>query len=135
MADNLNDVSSTFMPPTAGAPVRASRLRVDAPVAYRSVSDGRWALGATIDISATGILFVPADGSLPESPELQVVVYLSRTALEVNGTPLPMPDLYCGGSVARVTQDSDGRWALAVRIDYEWANPPADRLWETGLLE
>jgi hypothetical protein len=114
-------------------PHRAARLRVEAPVAYRAVSDGRWATGSTIDISTSGILFVPADGAVPENTDLQVVVYLSKSTVEVNGAPLPMPDLYCGGRIARVTEAVGGRRALALRIDYEWAHQPPARLWDTGL--
>jgi PilZ domain len=111
---------------------RATRLGVGAPVAYRSVFAEGWAAGSTIDISRTGVLF-SADAAPAVSAELQLVIYLSRAPLDSSGSPLPMPDLYCGGRVARVAEATGGRRAVAVQIDFEWAEAPPGRLWETGL--
>ena len=111
---------------------RATRLRVGAPVAYRSIFDERWQTGSTIDISRTGVLFRPAEPELPVGTDLQLVIYLSRAPLEVDGAALPAPDLYCGGRVAR-TAEADGAPAVAMQIDFEWAEAPPGRLWETGL--
>lgn len=114
---------------------RATRLRVGAPVAYRSVFDERWATGSTIDISRTGVLFLAADADIPVSPDLQVVIYLSRAEVAMYGVPLPMPDLYCGGRLARIEGEASGaRRAVAMQIDFEWAEAPPGRLWETGLM-
>ena len=111
---------------------RATRLRVGAPVAYRSIFDESWKAGSTIDISRTGVLFRPAGPDVPVGTDLQLVIYLSRAPLEVDGAALPAPDLYCGGRVAR-TAESDGQTAVAMQIDFEWADAPPGRLWETGL--
>jgi len=110
---------------------RATRLRVGAPVAYRSIFEEGWKVGSTIDISRTGVLFRPADQDVPVGADLQLVIYLSRAPLEIDGATLPAPDLYCGGRVAR-TADADGRPAVAMQIDFEWAEAPPGRLWETG---
>lgn len=111
---------------------RATRLRVGAPVAYRSIFEERWKVGSTIDISRTGVLFQPADTAVPVGADLQLVIYLSRAPLEVDGAALPAPDLYCGGRVAR-TAETDGGTAVAMQIDFEWAEAPPGRLWETGI--
>jgi PilZ domain len=110
---------------------RATRLRVGAPVAYRTIFDERWKAGSTIDISRTGVLFRPAE-EVPVGTDLQLVIYLSKAPLEVDGAALPTPDLYCGGRVAR-TAEADGRPAVAMKIEFEWAEAPPGRLWETGL--
>jgi len=110
---------------------RATRLRVGAPVAYRTIFEERWKAGSTIDISRTGVLFRPAE-EVPVGTDLQLVIYLSKAPLEVDGAALPTPDLYCGGRVAR-TAEADGRPAVAMQIDFEWAEAPPGRLWETGL--
>ena len=111
---------------------RATRLRVGAPVAYRSIFDEQWKAGSTIDISRTGVLFRPADQDVPAGADLQLVIYLSKAPLEVDGAALPTPDLYCGGRVAR-TAETDGRPAVAMQIDFEWAEAPPGRLWESGI--
>jgi len=110
---------------------RATRLRVGAPVAYRTIFEERWKAGSTIDISRTGVLFRPAE-EVPVGTDLQLVIYLSKAPLEVDGAAVPTPDLYCGGRVAR-TAEADGRPAVAIQIDFEWAEAPPGRLWETGI--
>jgi hypothetical protein len=122
------DVPRDAMP---GRVPRAERLWIDAPVAYRSIYDDSWQAGSTVNISRTGVLFRPADGA-PPAADLQLVIYLSRAPFEVDGARVPTPDLYCGGPVAR-TADVDGRPAVAMQIDFEWAEAPPGRLWETGL--
>jgi hypothetical protein len=111
---------------------RATRLKVGAPVAYRSIFDEQWKRGSTIDISRTGVLFRPADPTVAVGTDLQLVIYLSKAALEVSGSEVPAPDLYCGGRVSRTTEN-DGQPAVAMQIDFEWAEAPPGRLWETGL--
>jgi hypothetical protein len=111
---------------------RATRLRVDAPVAYRTILEERWQAGSTIDISRTGVLFRPAGQEIAVGTDLQLVIYLSKAPLEVDGAALPTPDLYCGGRVAR-TAEADGRPAVAMQIDFEWAEAPPGRLWDTGI--
>lgn len=127
---NASDGTSRGQNPSMWVP-RATRLRVGAPVAYRSIFEEGWKVGSTIDISRTGVLFRPADQDVSVGADLQVVIYLSRAPLEVDGAALPAPDLYCGGRVAR-TADQDGP-AVAMQIDFEWAEAPPGRLWETGL--
>lgn len=111
---------------------RAERLRIGAPVAYRSIYDDSWQSGSTVNISRTGVLFRPAEGVSPPAADLQLVIYLSRAPLEVDGAMVPTPDLYCGGRVAR-TADVGGQPAVAMQIDFEWAEAPPGRLWDTGL--
>ena len=110
---------------------RAQRLRIGAPVAFRSIYDDTWQAGSTLNISRTGVLFRP-DGASPPAADLHLVVYLSRAPLVVDGTDIPTPDLYCGGRIAR-TAEIDGRPAVAMQIDFEWAEAPPGRLWETGI--
>ena len=78
-----------------------------------------------VDISRSGVLFVPDEAAVPD-PELRLVIFLSRAALEAGGVKGLWPDLYCGGPVMRAIQLSDGRWAVAVRFDHDWASEPAD---------
>lgn len=111
---------------------RAERMRVGAPVAYRSIDDSAWRAGSTVDISRTGVLFRPTDGAVPPAADLQLVIYLSRAPLEVDGAIVPTPDLFCGGRVARTTE-IDGQPAVAMQIDFEWAEAPPGRLWDTGI--
>lgn len=103
------------------------------PVAYRKVTDEHWARGATVDISRSGVLFVPSQPTAP-SGDLLLVVFLSRSPIDVDGVPLPMPDLYCGGRVARVA-DNSGKPALAMQIEFEWAEKPPDEPWEPPTIE
>ena len=126
----MSDGSARAQNPSIWIP-RATRLRVGAPVAYRTIFEERWKAGSTIDISRTGVLFRPAE-EVPVGTDLQLVIYLSKAPLEVDGAALPTPDLYCGGRVAR-TAEADGRPAVAIQIDFEWAEAPPGRLWETGL--
>jgi hypothetical protein len=111
---------------------RADRLRVGAPVAYRSIYDEGWHAGSTVNISRTGVLFRPTEGDTVSAGDLQLVIYLSRTTLEVAGATPLTHDLYCGGRVAR-TAEVDGQPAVAVQIEFEWAEAPPGRLWDTGL--
>jgi hypothetical protein len=104
---------------------RATRLSVGAPIAYRSASTDTWFRGSMLDISRSGVLFVPDEAAVPD-PELRLVIFLSRAALEAGGVKGLWPDLYCGGPVMRAIQLSNGRWAVAVRFDHEWASEPAD---------
>ena len=127
---NSSAGSARAQDPSVWVP-RATRLRVGAPVAYRSIFDEGWKAGSTIDISRTGVLFRPAGPEVPVGTDLQLVIYLSRAPIEVDGAALPAPDLYCGGRVAR-TAVSDGQPAVAMQIDFEWAEAPPGRLWETG---
>ena len=78
-----------------------------------------------IDISRTGVLFVPDSSAVPD-PELRLVIFLSRAALEAGGVSGLWPDLYCGGPVKRTARLVNGRWAVGVRFEYEWACEPAD---------
>jgi hypothetical protein len=107
---------------------RATRLKVGAPVVYRAVSDESWAVGSTIDISRSGVLFVPNE-PIPE-PALNLVILLSRTPLEAAGEPLP--DLYCGGPVVRATESPDGRRAFAIRFDHESEGLPTGEFWQAS---
>ena len=127
---NVPNGSARAQDPSTWIP-RATRLRVGAPVAYRSIFEERWKAGSTIDISRTGVLFKTADAEVPAGTDLQLVIYLSRAPLEVDGAALPAPDLYCGGRVAR-TAPGNGP-TVAMHIDFEWAEAPPGRLWETGL--
>jgi len=104
---------------------RATRLIVGAPIAYRSASTDAWFRGSMVDISRSGVLFVPDESAVPD-PELRLVIFLSRAALEAGGVKGLWPDLYCGGPVMRAIQLSDGRRAVAVRFDHEWASEPDD---------
>jgi hypothetical protein len=124
------DVEQAGMP-QAWVP-RAERLAIGAPVAYRSIFDDSWQAGTTVNISRTGVLFRPPDGASPPAADLQLVIYLSRAPLEVDGAAIPTPDLYCGGRVAR-TADLGGQPVVAMQIDFEWAEAPPGRLWDTGL--
>jgi hypothetical protein len=80
-----------------------------------------------VDISRSGVLFVPDKTTLPD-PNLRLVIFLSRAALQAGGVKGLWPDLYCGGPIMRSEKLSDGRWAIAVRFEYEWASdlPDAD---------
>ena len=78
-----------------------------------------------VDISRSGVLFVPDDAAVPD-PDLRLVIFLSRAALEAGGVKGLWPDLYCGGPVMRTERLSNGRWAVAVRFEYEWASDPTD---------
>ena len=78
-----------------------------------------------VDISRSGVLFVPDAGAVPD-PDLRLVIFLSRAALAAGGVKGLWPDLYCGGPVMRAVQLSNGRWAVAVRFDHEWASQPDD---------
>jgi hypothetical protein len=111
---------------------RAERLPVGAPVAFRSIFDETWQAGSTVNISRTGVLFRPGAGASPQAADLQLVIYLSRAPLDVDGAAVPTPDLYCGGRVAR-TAMVDGQPVIAMQIDFEWAEAPPGRLWETGI--
>jgi hypothetical protein len=126
----LGQFSDEPVPPTKVP--RAERLRIGAPVAYRSIYDDAWQAGSTVNISRTGVLFRPADGASPRAADLQLVIYLSRAPLVVEGAQVPAPDVYCGGRVAR-TAAVDGEPVIALQIDFEWAEAPPGRLWETGL--
>ena len=78
-----------------------------------------------LDISRSGVLFVPDDTAVPD-PDLRLVIFLSRAALEAGGVKGLWPDLYCGGPVMRAVLLGNGRWAVAVRFDQEWAAQPDD---------
>jgi len=112
------------VPPRPYSSARAPRLRVEVPVAYRKVTDERWSRGATVDISRSGVLFVPSEPTAP-SGDLLLVVFLSQTPVDADGVRLPLPDLYCGGRVARVAE-TDGKPALAMQIEFEWVEKPGE---------
>jgi hypothetical protein len=109
----------------AGCVPRAVRLAFRAPVAYRAAYGDRWSDGELIDISRTGALFAPADPSLPE-PDLRLVIFLSHAALQAGGFNVPVPDLCCGGRVARVATMADGRRGVAIRFDRDWQARPLE---------
>lgn len=104
---------------------RATRLSVGAPIAYRSASTSEWFRGTLVDISRSGVLFVPDAASYPD-PDLRLVIFLSRAALEAGGVAGLWPDLYCGGPVTRHVTAPDGRRAIAIRFDYDWPSPSPD---------
>ena len=106
---------------------RAPRVRVRAPVAYRRISDDVWSRGSTVDISRSGVLFVPARNPGPDSGDLLMVVFLSQAPLGAGA--MASGDLYCGGRVARTTETATGEPALAVQIEFEWAEKPPDAGW------
>jgi hypothetical protein len=85
-----------------------------------------------VNITRTGVLFITAAGATPHAAHLQIVIYLSRAPLDVDDVGVPTPDLYCGGRVAR-TAIINGGPAIAVQIDFEWAEAPPGRLWDTGI--
>ena len=93
-------------------------------MAFRRVTDAEWSRGATVDISRSGVLFVPAAGAAPDG-DLLMVVFLSQ-AVRRGDTGAPMADLHCGGRIARVTTTPDGEPALAMQIEFEWAEKPPD---------
>lgn len=101
---------------------RATRLRLDAPVLYRCASRRSWATGETLDISRSGMLFVPANSADDCDPILDLVVLLSTTTSPAAGAS--MSDLCCGGPVVRRTSTPDGREAWAIRFDYDWSGAP-----------
>ena len=98
-----------------------------APVAYRRISEDAWSRGATVDISRSGVLFVPADAPAPDDGDLLMVVFLSQVPRAAE--TLATTDLYCGGRVARTTETTAGQPALAVQIEFEWAEKPPDPAW------
>ncbi len=110
---------------------RATRLPFRAPVAFRPSYGATWSDGELVDISRTGVLFAPGDLAIPD-PDLRLVIFLSRAALESRGIVVPVPDLYCGGAVIRTTKIADGRHAVALRFDYEWAGRPPGELGDLG---
>jgi hypothetical protein len=95
-------------------------------VAFRRVTDAEWSRGATLDISRSGVLFVPAAGAAPDG-DLLMVVFLSRVTRRADAAP--MADLHCGGRIARVTATPGGERALAMQIEFEWAEKPPDSVW------
>ena len=113
--------------PPGGSRDRAPRQRVVAPVAYRRISEDAWSRGATVDISRSGVLFVPADPPAPDAGDLLMVVFLSQVPRAAE--TLATADLYCGGRVARTTETTAGQPALAVQIEFEWAEKPPDPAW------
>jgi hypothetical protein len=84
--------------------------------------------GATVNISRSGVLFVPAQGAVPDSGDLLMVVFLSQ-APKPSEAGTAMRDLYCGGRVARVAETAGGEPALAVQIEFEWAEKPPEPGW------
>lgn len=92
------------------------------------VTDDHWSRGATVDISRSGVLFVPSQPAAP-SGDLLLVVFLSQTPANTDGVRLPLPDLYCGGRVARVAE-TDGKPALAMQIEFEWVEKPPGEPWD-----
>lgn len=102
---------------------RAVRLPFRAPLAFRPAYADTWSQGELVDISRTGVLFAPADLAIPD-PDLRLVIFLSRAALEERGIVVPVPDLYCGGPVIRTAKIADGRHAVALRFDYDWGTHP-----------
>lgn len=80
-----------------------------------------------MDISRSGILFVPAHARGGETGDLLMVVFLSQLPATADVTPAR--DLYCGGRVARSTETSGGEHALAMQIEFEWAEKPPDPAW------
>jgi hypothetical protein len=91
------------------------------------VADDVWTPGSTVDISRSGVLFVPARAMASNPSDLLMVVFLSQATL-ADGAPAST-DLYCGGRVTRTTQTADGQPALAMQIEFEWAEKPPDRAW------
>jgi len=125
----MPDFSDSFSggPRPPGFFPRSPRLRVEVPVAYRRVTDERWARGVSVDVSRSGVLFVPSEaGGL--SGDLLLVVFLSQMAIDADGTRLP--DLYCGGRVTRVAE-TDGKPALAMQIEFEWVEKPPGEPWDS----
>jgi hypothetical protein len=109
---------------------RATRLRLNAPVAYRRSPEQEWSSGVTVDISRSGVLFRPealTEGE--QDADVQLVIYLSRSQLRVSGVNLPMPDVYCDARVARIVPDQDGKCAIAVEIQREWLGSPPGPVW------
>jgi hypothetical protein len=100
---------------------------VVAPVAYRRVTEDAWSRGATVDISRSGVLFVPSQAPGPDDGDLLMVVFLSQVPPAAE--PIATMDLYCGGRVARTTETPAGQPALAVQIEFEWAEKPPDPAW------
>jgi hypothetical protein len=134
VAEEAGGRVSTCIDMTGSMVPRATRLRITAPVAWRSLFDDRWSRGSTLDMSRTGILFLPAEPGVRPGADLQMVVYLSRATRDPAAEGVPMPDLYCGGRLARMQDDpATGRQAVAVEIDFQWAEAPPGRLWQTGL--
>jgi hypothetical protein len=80
-----------------------------------------------VDISRSGVLFVPAGTPAPEGGDLLMVVFLSQVPRP--DAPVAEGDLYCGGRVARTTATPQGEPALAVQIEFEWAEKPPDVAW------
>jgi hypothetical protein len=111
----------------AAARERAPRLRVSAPVAFRRVSDEAWSRGSTVDISRSGVLFVPAQAPGPNPGDLLMVVFLSQVRLTSDAPA--WRDLYCGGRVARTAETAAGEPLLAMQIEFEWAEKPPDPAW------
>lgn len=99
---------------------RATRLRVGATVLYRSAAQRGWATGETLDISRSGMLFVPSAAD-DRHHILDLVVLLSATARAAGAS---LSDLCCGGPVVRRTSTPDGRPAWAIRFDYDWSGAP-----------
>ena len=99
-----------------------------------------WKAGSTIDISRTGVLFRPAGPEVPVGTDLQLVIYLSRAPLEVDGAALPtaakllplgalaylvspvdgVPDLVRGQRFPRLPQPVVGDDHRSVGLLVEW---------------
>jgi hypothetical protein len=117
---SINDIIAFSDASGPGWQPRAIRLVVNAPVRYRWVKQQVWIPSSTVNVSRSGVLFTLADSVVPTA-EVLIAIYLSRATVRVNGLLLKMPDFYCAGRVARVADQSDGRIALAMRVEHEWS--------------
>jgi hypothetical protein len=75
------------------------------------------------------VLFVPAQPPPPDSGDLLMAVFFSQAPRPADAAVPQMPDLYCGGRVARVTETTHGEPALAMQIEFEWAEKPPGPSW------
>lgn len=96
------------------APLRAARLTVRVPVAYRLSPSDAWTEGWSRDISRSGVLFSLANAERPTG-EFEFVIRLSGGELQGPGVPM-LPDLHCHGRIVRDAVGPAGEPLVAASI-------------------
>jgi hypothetical protein len=89
---------------------RAQRFAVHTLLRYRTVGDGEWHKGTTVNISESGVLFQTEQG-VPANGKIEMRFSLSTGVLGE-----PAAQVTCRGEIARAISEPGSGMALAARI-------------------
>ena len=97
---------------------RATRLEIQAPIRFRPRgSEDEWSWGTTLNLSRSGVLFVPVSADDLKAMEFEFVVHL-QGVITGGGERLDVPDLKCMGRVTRAVFGERGV-RIAARLEIQ----------------